>query len=178
MLPVGQTVTVAIVGAGGTVASGSGTIGKDGLLLGLRRHVVAAGRLVHDPIRLRGRHRLHRQQRHRDADGDLCRDPALRLDDSGARRRAAPIQIAVDDAIGNDLASPGLVVTAVQIVDANGRTFTPSAKRNSNPGNVFRDTGSSYTYNLDTSGLARGMYTLFITVGTDPVEHGLMFIVS
>ena len=178
VLPVGQTVTVAIVGAGGTLASGSGTIGKDGYFSAF----VGTSSLPVGSYTIRYAYAGDTDFTASNATGTLTvtyaviplYDPTKPKHAGGA----APIQIAVDDAMGNDLASPGLVVTAVQIVDANGRTFAPVAKGNSNPGNVFRDTGSSYTYNLDTSGLAPGTYTLFVTVGNDPVEHKLTFIVS
>jgi hypothetical protein len=178
VLPVGQAVTVAIVGASGTLASGSGTIGTDGRFTA----IINPSSLPVGSYTIRYAYAGDANFTGSGATGTLTVTyAAVPLYDPTKAKHAGtvyPIQISIDDASGDNLSSPGLVVTAVQIVDANGRTFTPAAKGNSNPGNVFQESGSSYTYNLDTSGLAPGTYTLSITVGNDPVKHGLTFIVS
>ena len=178
VLPAGQAVTVAIVGASGTLASGSGTIGTDGrFTVNVNISSLPAGSYT-----IQYAYAGNSNFTGSSATGTLAvtyaviplYDPIKPVHTGSAD----PIKIAVYDASGNNRSSPALDVTAVQIVGANGRVYTPSAKGNSNPGNVFRETGSSYTYNLDTSGLAPGIYMLFITVGTDPLKHGLLFIVS
>jgi hypothetical protein len=89
---------------------------------------------------------------------------------------ALPIKLEVTDAAGN--AQTGLTLTAVSIVDANGNKFTPKAKGNANPGNVFRKVGFGYIYNLDTTGLAPGTYSLLVQVGSDPVLHAVSFVIA
>src|SRR5262249_12561741 len=76
---------------------------------------------------------------------------------------ALPIKLDITDALGNGVS--GLTVTAISLVDANGNTFTPQARGNANPGNVFRQVDFGYLYNLDTTGLATGTYTLLVQVG-------------
>jgi sugar lactone lactonase YvrE len=178
VLPFGQAVTVAIVGASGTVATGLGTIGSDGQFTA----IVNTSSLPVGSYTIQYAYPGDANFNGSGATGTLTVTYAVipLYDPTKAKHAgsAYPIQIAIDDASGKNLSSPGLVVTAVSIVDSNGHMLTPSAKGNSNPGNVFRLSGSSYTYNLDTSGLAAGTYTLYITVGNDPVKHGLAFDVS
>ena len=59
----------------------------------------------------------------------------------------------------------------------SGHAFTVKAKGNANPGNLFRydDSLGGYIFNLDTTGLAAGTYTLGYTIGTDPTVHTVTF---
>jgi hypothetical protein len=58
------------------------------------------------------------------------------------------------------------------------KTYTPQAKGNTNPGNVFRKVGFSYMHNLDTTGIAPGKYTLPVKAGNDPVFHPFTFMIA
>jgi hypothetical protein len=93
---------------------------------------------------------------------------------------ALPIKLALTNANGADLSSPNTAVTATSLVDANGNPVTLRSKGNSNPNNVFRYDASlgGYIFNLDTTGLAAGIYTLYYTVGNDPTKHSLTFVVD
>ncbi len=178
VLPVGQDVSVTVSGANGTVASGSGVIGSDGSFqVSISTAALAAGSYT------------IQYQYVGDADfqgssgtGTLQVGYAINpLYDtskpvhSGA---ALPIKLQVTDASGNDLSSADLIVTAVAILGPNGQTYTPQAKGHANPGNEFRPTGPGYLYNLDTTGLRSGVYTLFVKVGNDPVLHALSFVIA
>ncbi len=176
VLPVGQTVTVRVAGTNIPVASG--TIGSDGSFsvkvntaaLPVGAYTIQysyAGDANFKPSQGTGTltvtyavKQVHKHTKPVDA-GD-----------------ALPIQLQVTDASGNNLSSANLTVTAVALVDAHGNTITPKAKGHDNPGNVFRHTHSGYLYNLDTTGLTAGTYTLYVRVGNDPVLHAISFIVD
>ena len=64
------------------------------------------------------------------------------------------------------------------LVDSAGHTLTLQARGNANPGNAFRYTDHGYIYNLDTTGLAPGKYTLLVSVGNDPVLHPVTFVIG
>ena len=156
VLPVGQAVTVAIIGASGTAATGSGTIGADGSFMA----VVDTSGLPVGSYTIRYAYAGDADFAGSGAAGTLAVTYAVTplYDPMEAKHAgsADPIEISIGDASGDDLSSPGLVVTAVEIADANGDVFAPAAKGGPNRGNVFRETGSSYRYQLDTSGLAAG----------------------
>jgi hypothetical protein len=87
-----------------------------------------------------------------------------------------PIKLKITDANGNNLSSAGTVVTAVGISLVSTSVYGPvEDSGNSNPDNNFRFTSDSYTYNLQTTGLATGLYNLYFTVGTDPTLHTVQF---
>jgi hypothetical protein len=85
-----------------------------------------------------------------------------------------PIKIDVNDASGG--AEPGLQVTAVSLVNAQGQSFPLDSRRKG--GDAFKAAGSHYQYNLDSTGLAHGTYTLYVRVGDDPVLHGITFVIA
>jgi hypothetical protein len=93
---------------------------------------------------------------------------------------ALPIKLAATDASGADISSPNIAATATSLVDANGNSVVLRSKGNANPNNVFRYDASlgGYIFNLDTTGLAAGTYTLYYTVGNDPTKHALTFVVD
>jgi hypothetical protein len=96
---------------------------------------------------------------------------------------ADAIQFEVTSAAGVDLSSSNLTVTAMQIMDSHGNTYTPQSVNNSNPGNVFlvvpgHKRHSAYWYDLDTTGLTAGQYTLLVQIGNDPVLHDLAFTIK
>jgi hypothetical protein len=87
-----------------------------------------------------------------------------------------PIKLEITDANGNNLSSAGLVVTAVGISLVSTNAYGPvEDSGNSNPDNNFRFTSDSYTYNLQTTGSATGVYYLYFTVGSDPTLHTVQF---
>ena len=93
---------------------------------------------------------------------------------------ALPIKLAVTDANGANMSSPNIAVTATSLVDANGNSEPLRSKANANPKNLFRYNASlgGYVFDLDTTGLAAGTYTLYYTIGNDPTKHSLTFVVD
>jgi hypothetical protein len=91
---------------------------------------------------------------------------------------ALPIKIALTDAEGDNLSTPGLVVTAAALVGPDGETSTPLAKGQADPGGQFDRIGNGYRFILDTTGLTAGTYVLEITVANDPVMHSVVFVVG
>jgi hypothetical protein len=176
VLPVGQAVSITVVGASGTVATGTGVIKSDGSFsTSLSISAVPVGT---DTIQYT--YAGDANFAGASGTGSLTLTYAVvplydttKPVHAGA---ALPIQLNVTDASGN--AQTGLTLTAVSIVDANGITFTPKAKGNANPGNVFRETDFGYIYNLDTKGLAPGTYSLLVQVGNDPVLHAISFVIA
>jgi hypothetical protein len=87
-----------------------------------------------------------------------------------------PIKLKITDVNGNNLSSAGTVVTAVGISLVSTSVYGPvEDSGNSNSDNNFRFTVDSYTYNLQTTGLATGVYNLYFTVGSDPTLHTVQF---
>jgi hypothetical protein len=91
---------------------------------------------------------------------------------------ALPIKLALSDALGNDLSSASLSITAVSLVGPNGVSYTLQSKGNANSNNEFRHVGFGYLYNLDTTGLAAGTYTLYVEIAGDPVLHAISFVIA
>lgn len=88
---------------------------------------------------------------------------------------ALPLQLTLCTADGTAVPQPGTTVTAGTITAADGGTRSAQAKGNANPGNTFRYDGGQYSYQLDTTGLAAGTYTLTFGVTGDPVPHRVGF---
>jgi hypothetical protein len=92
-----------------------------------------------------------------------------------------PIRVQLCDGAGANLSAVGITAHAVEVVqtstNAPGALQTPG---NANPDNDFRydpalgGTGG-YIYNLKTTGLATGTYTLTFTVTGDPLPHTVQF---
>ncbi len=91
-----------------------------------------------------------------------------------------PIKIDLCDVNGSDVSSPAIVVHATQITAVSGFSGTPEDVGNANPDNDFRfdstlgPTGG-YIFNLSTSGLASGTYSLQFTATGDPATHSVNF---
>ncbi len=178
VLPVGQSVTVTISEANGPVASGSGTIGKDGsfsVTLDTSALPVGAYTITYAYA---GDANFKASQGKGTLNVSYAVNPLFDTTKPVHPGAALPIKLQVTDAQGNDLSSADLTVTAVSIVDANGNTITPQSKGNSNPGNVFRKVGFGYLYNLDTAGLTPGTYSLLVRIGNDPVLHAISFVIG
>jgi hypothetical protein len=87
-----------------------------------------------------------------------------------------PIKLEITDANGNNISSDSTVITAVGIALVSTTVYGPVRHSgNSSPDNLFRFTGDSYIFNLDTTGLTTGIYNLYFTVGADPTLHTVQF---
>jgi hypothetical protein len=89
-----------------------------------------------------------------------------------------PIKIELTDAGDDGLSAPGLVVTALAVVGPNGATSAPVSPGQADPGGQFKVIGTGYRFNLETTGLAPGTYTLEFTIQNDPVTHSVVFVVG
>jgi hypothetical protein len=90
-----------------------------------------------------------------------------------------PIKIQVTDALGNNVGSSSLPVTAVSVIGPGGPAPLQSPG-NSQPGNLFTfdpETGT-YQFNLQTKGYKEGTYKLNFTVGNDPTTHFVTFTIG
>lgn len=92
-----------------------------------------------------------------------------------------PIKLALCDALGVDVSSSTVPVTATGLSlvspTASGTLEDPG---NSNPDNNFRfdttlGTSGGYVYNLSTKGLTTGSYAVNFFAGSDPTQHRLNF---
>jgi DNA/RNA endonuclease G (NUC1) len=87
-----------------------------------------------------------------------------------------PIKLQVTDINGTNFSAANLVVTAVGVslisTDVYGPVESPG---NSNPDSNFRFSDNSYIFNLNTTGLASGIYNLYFRVGNDPTLHTVQF---
>jgi hypothetical protein len=92
-----------------------------------------------------------------------------------------PIKLQLCDASGTDVSATSIAVTAIGLLRVSSATTgTPVASGDANPGNNFRyDTTlgptGGYIYNLKTTGLAAGTWSLQFTVTGDPTLHSVQF---
>jgi Bacterial Ig-like domain (group 3)/Beta-propeller repeat len=91
-----------------------------------------------------------------------------------------PIKLQLVDANGVDVSSPAIVLHATQITNISGFEGSPQSPGDSNPDSDFRFDSSlgptgGYIFNLSTSGLASGTYSLNFTAGADPAMHSVTF---
>jgi hypothetical protein len=92
-----------------------------------------------------------------------------------------PIKLQLCDASSTDVSATSIAVTAIGLLRVSSATTgTPVASGNANPGNNFRyDTTlgptGGYIYNLKTTGLAAGTWSLQFTVTGDPTLHSVQF---
>ena len=178
VLPVGQSVTVTIDGSNGALESGSGTIGSNGQF----SVTLDTGALPVGAYTVQYTYAGDANFKGSGGTGTLNVTYAVNTPFDSSRAvhagAALPIKLALSDALGNDLSSASLSITAVTLVGPNGVTYTPQAKGNANPNNEFRHVGFGYLYNLDTTGLAAGTYTLCVEVAGDPVPHEISFVIA
>jgi hypothetical protein len=90
------------------------------------------------------------------------------------------VKFQLRDASGTNLSSPAITVSLATPVALTGPSGAATA---SQPTGDFsfvdkRDNGPSYQYDLKTSGLANGTYTLLFTVAGDPSMYSLTFTVG
>lgn len=178
VLPAGQSVTVTLLGANGALASSSGVIGSDGSFSA----TISTDALPAGSYTIQYSYAGDPNFRASSGSGTLQVTYAVKvLSDTSWPVHSGgvlPIRLQVLDAAGDNLSSAHLTVTAVSLVGPNGQTYTPHAKGHGNHGNVFRNVGFGYRYNLDTTGLAAGSYTLLVKVGNDPVLDSISFTVE
>jgi sugar lactone lactonase YvrE len=91
-----------------------------------------------------------------------------------------PVAIQLTDYYGNNVSSVGIGVHALYVAPASNPEIHLPAKDpgNSQPGGDFRFTGNRYRYNLQTTGLADGIYDFYFTVDGDPLVHSVPFIIG
>jgi hypothetical protein len=177
ILPVGQSVKVTVVGANGPVASGSGVIAGDGSFqVTLNTADLPAGAYT-----IQYQYAGDANFAASSGTGTLQVGYGIQLPGPGRLSvnagAALPIRLEVTDAAGMVVSSSSLTLTAVSLVGPGGVVYTPHAAGMMNPHNAFRQIGSGYGYNLDTTGLPPGTYTLYVKVGNDPVRHAISFTV-
>lgn len=174
-LPAGQDVTVTLVGPNGTLATSSGVIGSDGSF----EATIAADSLPVGAYTIEYAYAGDANFTASSGAGMLQVTYAVTplFDNSKPVRAGAalPVKLQLNDAAGDNLSSANVTMTAVSLVGPDGQTYVPQAKGNANPNNVFRHVGYGYLYNLDTTGLAPGKYTLLVKAGDDPVLHAVTF---
>jgi hypothetical protein len=91
-----------------------------------------------------------------------------------------PIKIEICDANGKDLSSSSIAVHATQVTSVSGFSGPVDDAGNANPDDNFRfdntlGTTGGYIFNLKTTGLGPGTYSLQFTVTGDPVIHSVNF---
>jgi hypothetical protein len=86
-----------------------------------------------------------------------------------------PIKLELCDVNSNNVSSSSVVVHATQIVNISGFAGAVEDSGNANPDNDFRSVGFGYIFNLSTSGLASGTYSVQFTAGSDPATHSVNF---
>jgi hypothetical protein len=177
VLPVGQSVKVSIVGAKGVLASGSGAVASDGSF----QVTINTAALPVGTFTIQYQYAGDGNFTASSGTGTLQVSCGIKLCFDNSKPVQAgevlPIKLQVTDASGNNLSSKDLTVTAISLIGPNGATYTPHAKGHANTNNVFHYVRHHYRYNLDTTGLAPGTYTLMVKVGNDPVLHAITFVV-
>lgn len=178
VLPAWQAVTVTIDGSNGEVVGGSGTIGSSGQF----SVTLNTGDLPVGAYTVQYSYAGDANFKGSSETGTLNVTYAVNALFDASKpvhaRAALPIKLALSDALGNDLSSASLSITAVTLVGSNGVSYTPQAKGNANPNSEFRHVGLGYLYNLDTTGLAAGTYTLCVEIAGDPVLHEISFVIA
>jgi hypothetical protein len=178
VLPVGQSVTVAIEGSSGALASGSGTIGSNGqfaVTLDTGALPVGAYTIQYSYA---GDANFKGSSETEPLNVTYAVNTQFDTSKPVHAGAALPIKLALSDALGNDLSSASLSITAVSLVGPNGVSYTLQSKGNANSNNEFRHVGFGYLYNLDTTGLAAGTYTLYVEIAGDPVLHAISFVIA
>lgn len=91
-----------------------------------------------------------------------------------------PIKLYLCDVNGNDVSSSTIVLHATAVTNVSGYAGPVQSPGSANPDNDFRydstqgPTGG-YIFNLSTTGLFTGTYSLQFTAGADPTTHAVNF---
>ncbi|HUZ01943.1 MAG TPA: hypothetical protein VMU89_16470 [Thermomicrobiaceae bacterium] len=93
-----------------------------------------------------------------------------------------PVKIQANDDAGANVSGASLVVHAVSLTMGTATISPVPAPGHSQPdGNFTFDpalgSGGGYQFNVKTTGLAPGTWTLNVMIGTDPTLHGTTFVV-
>ena len=87
-----------------------------------------------------------------------------------------PIKLLLANAVGQNVSSASITVTAVRIVQTSTDAISDvQDSGNANPDNNFRFDSGGYIFNLSTKGLATGSYNLEFTISGDPTSHSVPF---
>lgn len=91
-----------------------------------------------------------------------------------------PLKLYLCDGNGNDVSTPSIVVHATSVSNISGYAGPVESPGNANPDNDFRydstqGPAGGYMFNLDTSGLGTGTYSVQFTAGADPTPHAVNF---
>ncbi len=175
VLPVGQSVTVTLVGAKGSVARGSGVIDNSGnFTVTINTHKLAVGSYT-----IEYSYAGDANFQGSNGSGTLLVTYAIKKHSGTFRpvRSGAelPIRLEVTDAWGKNLSSAHLTVTAISLIGPNGQRYSPHAEGRTDANNAFCHVHGGYVYDLDTHGLPAGTYTLLVKVSNDPVLHVITF---
>jgi trimeric autotransporter adhesin len=94
-----------------------------------------------------------------------------------------PIKLQLCDANGGNVSAPDIVVHAVfvQFVSGSVPPVVPDDSGDANPDSDFRFDGTigttgGYIFNLSTTGLTAGAWTLTFIAGNDPTLHSVQFL--
>lgn len=87
-----------------------------------------------------------------------------------------PIRVQLCSATGVNASSAGIVLTALKVTNAaTNSVSTPVDAGRANPDQRFRFDSGAYIYNLKSTGLEPGAYTLTFGVTKDPMTHNAPF---
>lgn len=108
--------------------------------------------------------------------------PLYNVDKANKAGSTVPIKIQVTDTAGEKLSDAGLPVVAVSLSMSDTTIAPVPSPGNSRPGGAFTydptlGGDGGYQYNVKTTGLASGAWTLTFTIGDDPTEHATTFVV-
>jgi hypothetical protein len=177
VLPVGQLVTVTLLGAERPIASVSGVIASDGSFS------VTFNKVELPPGSYTIQYQYAGDANFTASSGtgtlQVTTDvKSLSNTSSPVPAGAAkPIMLRVTDAEGHNLSSSHLTVTAVSLIGPNGTSYAIHSHSHVHHGHAFHHFRFGYIFDLDTRDLPPGTYSLMVKVGNDPVLHAISFVV-
>jgi len=87
-----------------------------------------------------------------------------------------PIRIRLEDAAGRDVSSAAIIVSATELVMISDQaTSVVEDSGQANPDSNFRYDDGQYVFNLKTTGLGTGTYSVRFRAGLDPNVHSVEF---
>jgi len=178
VLPVGQDVTVTLIGAKGTVASASAVIGSDGTF----QVNLNTGPLPVGSYTIQYSYAGDSNFTASGGMGTLLVSHAVHLVYAPSHPVHAgtnlTFAVQMSNASGKNLSSANLLASVISLIGPNGVMHIPKPNGHANLENDFHRMRGVYVYKLDTAGLTPGTYTLLIQVGNDPVLHALTFVIA
>jgi len=115
--------------------------------------------------------------------GSLTVSYGVRLGFNDTRRvqrgSVVPVRLSLTDAAGTNVSSASVAVTATRLVSSTGESTTPAGPGGSHAGGLFHydPLTNSYQFNLQTTGLTAGTYTLYFTADSDTLEHAVQVVI-